>query len=98
MDTSRVFYLRLANPPYYTREVLFFYSPLKLFLPHQLSWWLFHNIKRKLNFIGSACVLFGTPDRSRTCDLQNRNLTLYPTELRVRKCGKCGTAAEAFLF
>ena len=27
--------------------------------------------------------LFGTPDRSRTCDLQNRNLTLYPAELRV---------------
>ena len=26
---------------------------------------------------------FGTPDRSRTCDLQNRNLTLYPAELRV---------------
>ena len=32
---------------------------------------------------GSACVFYGTPGRSRTCDLQNRNLTLYPTELRV---------------
>lgn len=30
---------------------------------------------------GSACVFIGTPDRSRTCDLQNRNLTLYPAAL-----------------
>ena len=33
---------------YYIREVLFFYSPPKLFLPHQLSWWLFHK-KSKQN-------------------------------------------------
>ena len=33
---------------------------------------------------------FGTPGRSRTCDLQNRNLTLYPAELRVRECVGAG--------
>ena len=27
-------------------------------------------------------IIFGTPDRSRTCDNQIRNLVLYPTELR----------------
>ena len=27
---------------------------------------------------------FGAPGRSRTCGLQSRSLTLYPTELRVR--------------
>ncbi len=26
---------------------------------------------------------FGTPDKIRTCDPQNRNLILYPAELRV---------------
>lgn len=26
---------------------------------------------------------FGTPGRSRTCGLQSRSLTLYPTELRA---------------
>ena len=43
------------------------------------------------NFCGvlqmTPCVCDGTPGRSRTCDLQNRNLTLYPAELRVRECG-----------
>lgn len=45
--------------------------------------WTHIKYKTQAAFIGSACVLFGTPDRSRTCDLQNRNLTLYPAELRV---------------
>ena len=58
------------------------------------------RIKNNADSVLREFALFkcGTPDRSRTCDLQNRNLTLYPTELRVRKCGKCGTAAEALLF
>ena len=30
-------------------------------------------------------VFAGVPDRSRTCDLQSRNLTLYPTELRAHR-------------
>ena len=56
--------------------------------------------------LGKFRGLFGTPDRSRTCDLQNRNLTLYPAELRVRvalfvlACGRAcarrrGEAPEA---
>ena len=56
--------------------------------------------------LGKNRGLFGTPDRSRTCDLQNRNLTLYPAELRVRvalfvlACGRAcarrrGEAPEA---
>ncbi len=28
--------------------------------------------------------MYGAPGRSRTCDLQFRKLTLYPTELRAR--------------
>jgi hypothetical protein len=35
----------------------------------------------------------GAPDRIRTCDLWNRNPTLYPAELRVHPFG--GRAAEA---
>ena len=41
---------------------------------------------------------FGAPGRSRTCGLQSRSLTLYPTELRVhvqkilyRRCEKMST-------
>src|SRR6218665_3196146 len=30
----------------------------------------------------------GAPDRIRTCDLWNRNPTLYPAELRVRAAAK----------
>lgn len=29
--------------------------------------------------------VLGAPDRDRTCDLQFRKLTLYPTELRMQK-------------
>ena len=36
------------------------------------------------SFIRSFCVcLDGVPDRSRTCNRQNRNLILYPVALRV---------------
>lgn len=38
-------------------------------------------------------AIFGAPDRIRTCDLWNRNPTLYPAELRVHPFG--GRAAEA---
>lgn len=31
-----------------------------------------------------SSILFGAPDRNRTCDLQIRNLSLYPTELQAR--------------
>ncbi len=37
------------------------------------------------SFIRSFCVcLDGVPDRTRTCNRQNRNLKLYPIALRVR--------------
>jgi hypothetical protein len=43
------------------------------------------------------CLLFenGAPDRIRTCDLWNRNPTLYPAELRVP--GAAESAAGGFL-
>ncbi len=51
------------------------------------------------NFCGvlqmTPCVCDGTPGRSRTCDLQNRNLTLYPAELRVRECVGGGMSSRA---
>ena len=38
---------------------------------------------------GAFCIypldFGGDPDRNRTCDLQIRNLPLYPTELRDRR-------------
>lgn len=49
--------------------------------------------------LASWCTLLpsttktGAPDRIRTCDLWNRNPTLYPAELRVHPFG--GRAAEA---
>ena len=54
---------------------------------------LFYFLKKMINPnpspIGTTrfgLLSFGTPDRSRTCDLQNRNLLLYPTELREHNC------------
>ena len=44
MNYLLVFVLRLTDPLTLYTEVLFF-STLKLFLPHQLSWWLSHNTK-----------------------------------------------------
>ena len=37
---------------------------------------------KKGHLIGDL-ILFGAPDRIRTCDPQIRNLVLYPTELRA---------------
>ena len=31
----------------------------------------------------------GAPDRNRTCDLQFRKLTLYPTELQAQNMSGC---------
>ena len=34
-------------------------------------------------------IIFGLPDRNRTCDPQLRRLLLYPTELRADFCRQC---------
>ncbi len=36
-------------------------------------------------YCGGQSAVFGAPDRIRTCDLWNRNPTLYPAELRVQR-------------
>lgn len=38
--------------------------------------------------MGRDNCIDGAPDRNRTCDLQLRKLTLYPTELRARCAGQ----------
>jgi hypothetical protein len=41
--------------------------------------------------------LFGTPGRTRTCDLLVRSQTLYPTELRVRRITKTSLELQYFI-
>ena len=43
--------------------------------------------ERKIPRVFNPRDLFGTPGRIRTCDLQSRSLTLYPTELRALNAG-----------
>ena len=61
---------RLTEPLTSYTEVLFF-SSLKLFLPHQLSWWLSHNKIKEQAY--SLFLYFGTPIGNRSAWLKRND-------------------------
>jgi hypothetical protein len=51
----------------------------------------------KAEFSAEIFRNIGAPDRIRTCDLWNRNPTLYPAELRVHPMAMNRLSDEGFL-
>ena len=77
--------ISLKQGAYFFRKLLFTYCPI----------W-YECLKAPLT---EGSFWSGAPDRSRTCGLQSRSLTLYPAELRAQNngAGRCGPHATRIL-